>query len=83
MIWGYLAAVVSVTLRAATFVEAHSSACKGLLILLLAFARHLQASVRVGVFFFPAYVNYFLNFLRKAVVPILKSILSLIYSTNT
>lgn len=32
---------------------------------------------------FPAYVNCSLNFLREATVPILKSILSLIYSTNT
>lgn len=89
MSWGYLAAIVSAQIKQ-TLIIYKSQTFRGPIISIVSsffFLADLcdnEASRGISLtsFIVLAYVNYSLNFLRKATVPILKSVLSLIQSTN-
>lgn len=88
MSWGYLAAIVSTQIKQ-TLIIYKSQTFRGPIISIVSsffFADLCDNEASRGIsltsFIVLAYVNYSLNFLRKATVPILKSVLSLIQSTN-
>lgn len=88
MSWGYLAAIVSAQIKQ-TLIIYKSQTFRGPIISIVSsffFADLCDNEASRGIsltsFIVLAYVNYSLNFLRKATVPILKSVLSLIQSTN-
>lgn len=87
MSWGYLAAIVSAQIKQTDYLQEPDFSRSHYFYCFLIFFADLcdnEASRGISLtsFIVLAYVNYSLNFLRKATVPILKSVLSLIQSTN-